>query len=52
MTDAAPTRVRDAKKDEVRARITDALIELLAEGVAGLNHEVLAQRARGGRRPG
>jgi AcrR family transcriptional regulator len=52
MTDAsaAPPRVRDAKKDEVRARITDALIELLSEGVADLNHDVIAERAGVGRR--
>lgn len=51
MTDApAPPRVRDAKKDEVRTRITDALIELLAEGVADLNHDVIAERAGVGRR--
>ena len=52
MTDAsaAPARIRDAKKDEVRARITDALIELLSEGVADLNHDVIAERAGIGRR--
>jgi len=52
MTDASavPPRVRDAKKGEVRTRITDALIELLAEGVADLNHDVIAQRAGVGRR--
>jgi AcrR family transcriptional regulator len=52
MTDpaSAPPRVRDAKKDEVRTRITDALIELLAEGVADLNHDVIAERAGVGRR--
>ena len=52
MTDAsaAPPRVRDAKKDEVRTRITDALIELLSEGVADLNHDVIAERAGVGRR--
>lgn len=52
MTDAAPVPApsRDAKKDEVRGRITDALIELLSEGVADLNHDVIAQRAGVGRR--
>jgi len=47
---ASSSSVRDAKKDEVRTRITDTLIELLAEGVADLNHDVIAERAGVGRR--
>ena len=53
MTDTAnPVTVgaRETRKDEVRARITDALIALLAEGVADLNHDVIAERAGVGRR--
>lgn len=53
MTDTAQpvsSSVRETKKDEVRARITDALVELLAEGVADLNHDVIAERAGVGRR--
>jgi len=49
-TAPAPTRARDAKKDEVRARITDALIQLLSEGEVDLNHDVIAERAGVGRR--
>ena len=45
-----PAGARESKKDEVRARITDALIALLAEGVADLNHDVIAERAGVGRR--
>ncbi|MFT4251029.1 MAG: helix-turn-helix domain-containing protein [Caulobacter sp.] len=52
MTDLAhaPTSARDAKKDEVRGRITEALISLLSEGAADLSHDAVAQRAGVGRR--
>lgn len=36
---------RSRKKEEVRTRIADALIALLAEGVTDLNHDRIAERA-------
>lgn len=42
--------VREQKKDEVRGKITDALIDLLAEGRMDINHDLIAERAGVGRR--
>ncbi|WP_404711814.1 TetR/AcrR family transcriptional regulator [Sphingomonas sp. MMS24-J13] len=45
----APGR-RAQKKDEMRTRISDMVIELLAEGRLDLNHDVIADRIGIGRR--
>jgi AcrR family transcriptional regulator len=42
--------VRDRKKDEVRTRILDAVLALMVEGGAELNHDAVAIRAGVGRR--
>lgn len=41
---------REQKKEEVRTRIADALIELLAEGRMDINHDLIAERTGLGRR--
>ena len=41
---------REQKKEEVRTRIADALIELLAEGRMDINHDLVAERTGLGRR--
>jgi AcrR family transcriptional regulator len=42
--------VRAQKKDAMRTRITDMLIELLAEGRLDINHDLIADRIGVGRR--
>lgn len=48
--DPPETSVRARKKDAMRTRISDMVIELLAEGRLDLNHDVIAERIGIGRR--
>jgi AcrR family transcriptional regulator len=49
-TRTPPSPTREQKKDEVRARITDAVMALIAEGANDLSHDAVATRAEVGRR--
>lgn len=46
----AATPLRDRKKQQVRAQILDAFIQLMTEGAADLSHDAVADRAGLGRR--
>jgi len=48
--DSAARNLRETRKDEARARILDAFIEMMGEGDAVLNHDTLAERAGVARR--
>lgn len=45
-----PTGARESQKEEMRIRIADALIALLAEGRMDINHDLIAERAGVARR--
>jgi AcrR family transcriptional regulator len=46
----AKSGARELKKDEMRTRIADALIDLLAEGRMDINHDLIAERTGVARR--
>lgn len=47
---SAPKGPRESQKAEMRTRIADALIDLLAEGRMDINHDLIAERAGVARR--
>jgi AcrR family transcriptional regulator len=49
-TTATTSKLRDIKKDEVRARILDCFIGMMSEGDTVLNHDSLAERSGVARR--